>query len=165
VLAHAGVLGHSAAGLALLSAGVVTGEVPAALDPFVAGYLRPAPPLALGITANDAGASAMLDVSDGLLRDAGRIAAASGVALDLSSAALEPAVAALRPAAAVLGDHAAALRWVRSGGEDHGLLATFPPGAALPEGFRSIGSVTVGAGVTIDSQVSGADVGWDHFRA
>src|SRR5699024_3270505 len=82
VLAHAGVLGRSAAGLALLTAGVPE------LDPaLVTAFLRPDPPLDAGVSASLAGATAMLDVSDGLLRDAGRIARASGVSIDL----LDPA--------------------------------------------------------------------------
>ena len=59
------------------------------------------------------------------------------------------------------------LAWVLTGGEDHGLLATFGPGTALPEPFRAIGSVGEGpAGVTYGGQrppVSGT--GWDHFRS
>ncbi|GAB2458252.1 thiamine-phosphate kinase [Xylanimonas ulmi] len=182
VVAHAGVLGHSAAGLALLEAGVArpddgagSGAPDAApsgagepIARFVAGFLRPAPPLEAGPAAAVAGATAMLDVSDGLLRDAGRIALASGVVLDIEAAALAGDRRALASAAAALGDDGAPLRWALSGGEDHGLLATFPPAAALPAGFRRIGSVraTDGApGVTLDGATPPVGPGWDHFRA
>lgn len=160
----AGPLGRSAAGLALLSA-AVTNPDPA----LVAAYLRPDPPLAAGVRAGVAGASAMLDVSDGLLRDAGRVARASGVTIDL----LDPAesfaedLAALAEAAGLLGIDP--LTWVLTGGEDHAMLATFPAGRALPPGFRVIGSVrALGAGETPRVTVAGAEPavtgpGWDHF--
>ncbi|TGJ94853.1 thiamine-phosphate kinase, partial [Actinotalea fermentans ATCC 43279 = JCM 9966 = DSM 3133] len=73
------------------------------------------------------------------------------------------------------GDRAALARdWVLTGGEDHGLLATFPAGTALPEPFREVGRVVAagpaasGAGrpaVTVDGVAPRAHgVGWDHFR-
>ncbi|QAY62103.1 thiamine-phosphate kinase [Xylanimonas allomyrinae] len=173
VVAHAGVRGRSAAGLALLSAGAASPDdgAPSAhgpLAPYVAGFLRPEPPLDGGPAAAAAGATAMLDVSDGLLRDAGRIARASGVVVDLEEATLATSVSDLAPAARALGETAsAALAWVLSGGEDHGLLATFPPGATLPAGFTRLGSVRAGDGsprVTVDGRAPSAGPGWDHFR-
>jgi thiamine-monophosphate kinase len=162
VVALAGTVGRSAAGLALLSAGV------AHADPGVVRvHRRPEPPLALGPVAARAGATAMLDVSDGLLRDGGRIARASGVVLDLGDPAdvLADDLAALAPAAAAVGGDATA--WVLGGGEDHGLLATFPPGA-VPAGFREIGRVRApGDAAPGTVLVAGAPVaaapGWDHF--
>ncbi len=165
VLVHAGVLGRSAAGLALLTAGVPE------LDPaLVTAFLRPDPPLDAGVSASLAGATAMLDVSDGLLRDAGRIARASGVTIDL----LDPAqsvpgdLAALEAVAAELGVDP--LTWILTGGEDHGMLATFAPGTVLPEGFRVIGTVTAGDGqagapgrVTVAGETPVVAPGWDHF--
>ncbi|WP_066461683.1 thiamine-phosphate kinase [Sanguibacter suarezii] len=164
VLAHAGVLGRSAAGLALLTAGVPE------LDPaLVTAFLRPDPPLDAGVSASLAGATAMLDVSDGLLRDAGRIARASGVSIDL----LDPArsvpedLAVLEGAATELGVDP--LTWILTGGEDHGMLATFAPGAVLPQGFRVIGTVSAGDGprapgrVTVAGETPVVAPGWDHF--
>ncbi len=172
VVAYSGVRGHSAAGFALLEAGAASPSdgAPGAegpLSPFVAGFLRPSPPLAGGPAAALAGATAMLDVSDGLLRDGGRIAAASGVVVDLDAAALADDVARLAPAAAALGlGSGDALGWVLSGGEDHGLLATFPAEATLPGGFRRIGTVREGeAAVTVDGRTPDAGIGWDHFKA
>ncbi|MFD6175470.1 MULTISPECIES: thiamine-phosphate kinase [unclassified Isoptericola] len=181
VLAYAGNRGLSAAGLALLDAGAADpatgapGRAGAAgavgeLAPCVAGYLRPEAPLAAGPRAAAAGATAMLDVSDGLLRDAGRLARAGGVGVDLETAALEDDVARLVPAARALGlndgaDRSAALGWVLSGGEDHGLLAAFAPDVALPEGFRRIGRVIDASepGVTVDGDEPTTGAGWDHF--
>jgi thiamine-monophosphate kinase len=104
----------------------------------------------------------MIDVSDGLLRDADRVARASGVELALRSGALEAHVA---PLAEVLGPEAA-LECVLAGGEEHSLLATFPPGA-VPEGWQVLGEVrAVPAGAA--GRVSLDDLpqrprGWDHF--
>ncbi|MGC5615840.1 thiamine-phosphate kinase [Georgenia sp. Z1491] len=176
VLAHAGVLGRAAAGYALLSAGRTGGD---GTDALVAAFLSPDPPIALGPVAREAGATAMIDVSDGLLRDAGRIARASGVVVDVDSrAAGEADLDALGPVAAELGNDP--MEWVLRGGEDHGLLATFPAGAPLPEGFRAIGRVRalddvsgieaptptvdgLGASVLLDSGPVGGIGGWDHF--
>lgn len=177
VLAHAGVRGRSAAGLALLDAGVPGAEPDAdpdadpALRALVDGYLRPVAPLAAGVAAARAGATAMLDVSDGLLRDAQRLAVASGVVLDLDAPAraFPEDLAALEPAVRALGRGPTdAERWVLTGGEDHGLLATFPAGAALPAPFRAVGRVrAVGrwpAGtVTVDGSAPDGPLGWDHF--
>ncbi|MGK5172421.1 thiamine-phosphate kinase [Geodermatophilus sp. CPCC 205761] len=137
VVALAGRLGWSACGLAVLRRGFSS---PAAA---VAAHRRPAPPYAAGPAAADAGATAMCDVSDGLLADAGHIAADSGVLVDLDRAALVRATlespGPMQQVAAALG--ADPLAWVLTGGEDHALLATFPAGAALPAGWAAIGAV------------------------
>lgn len=163
LLAVAGVLGHSAAGLALLGAGE---REPAAL---LAAYRRPRPRYEAGPEAAALGATAMIDVSDGLIQDLGHIAAASGVGIDVRTELLTGPVlgadggAALRRAAAVLG-HPDPLRWVLTGGEDHALAATFPPGTALPEHWGLIGQVRTGMDVQVDG-VPFRDVGgWNHFR-
>jgi thiamine-monophosphate kinase len=137
VVALAGRLGWSASGLAVLRRGFSS---PVAV---VAAHRRPTPPYAAGPAAAEAGARAMCDVSDGLLADAGHIAADSGVIIDLELAALVQAclepVGPLQQVAAALG--ADPLAWVLTGGEDHALLATFPPRVALPEGWAAIGTV------------------------
>lgn len=158
---HAGDLGASAAGYALLLAGhgTATSERFAGL---VRAHRRPTCPLDAGPAAARAGATAMMDVSDGLLRDGGRLARASGVVLDLSTDALGPDVALLADAAAAAG--ADPLPWVLSGGEDHGLLATLPGGAPLPDGFRVVGTVVEGdPGVLVDGSPWDGATGWDHF--
>jgi thiamine-monophosphate kinase len=176
LVAVAGPLGHAAAGLALLTAGLRG-------DPLAAEHLRPAPPYDAGPEAADLGATAMIDVSDGLLADLGHVAAASGVRIDLASAALQPGdrlLAAARQVFSARTDRAArpgdpgpppgedALDWVLSGGEDHSLAATFPAGTRLPPRWRVIGMVQSGEGhpgpgVVVDGQPRAQAAGWDHF--
>jgi thiamine-monophosphate kinase len=107
----------------------------------------------------------MLDVSDGLLRDGLRLAAASGVTMDLDAAPLQALSDVLRPAAELLGTDP--MTWVLGGGEDHGLLATFPPHVQLPAGFTAIGSIqALGSNESPSVTIAGrsADTGgWDHF--
>jgi thiamine-monophosphate kinase len=171
VVAVAGVLGHSAAGLALLRAGYPRptkgGETDRTLAARVAAHRRPAAPLVSGPAAADAGATAMLDLSDGLVLDAGRLAEASGVRVELDLAALSGDIAQLEDAATHAGAEAAA--WVLGGGEDHGLLATFPAGVPLPDGFRAIGRTSAPPGgeepgVLVDGRPWTGPAGWDHFR-
>lgn len=154
-LAHAGVIGRSAAGLALLDAGRPD-DNPA----LVASHLTPTSPLQAGPLAADSGATSMIDVSDGLLRDAARIARSSGVSVDVSTSHLGTDLMTLESTADALGVNP--WEWLMSGGEDHGLLATFPPGP-VPEPFRVIGTVGAGAGVTVDGEPWRGSTGWDHF--
>ncbi|MEU8385405.1 thiamine-phosphate kinase, partial [Streptosporangium sp. NPDC048865] len=110
------------------------------------------------------GATAMLDVSDGLLQDLGHVAAAAGVALVLDPEAF-PLPPAMREAARLLGVDP--LEWVLSGGEDHALAATFPAHVRLPEGWNVVGQVVEGAVEGESVQVKGFSLdrgGWDHFR-
>lgn len=166
VVAVAGVLGHSAAGLALLEAGL-----PLVAPELVEAHRRPRPPYAGGPVAARAGATAMLDVSDGLVRDLARIADASGVSVDVEGSQAGRWTAALEAAAAALGRTGAAFGlawdWVLSGGEDHALAACFPRGTALPTGFTEIGEVlprlTGRTPVTQDGDDITGPVGWDHF--
>jgi thiamine-monophosphate kinase len=156
-VAVCGTLGRSAAGLALLEAGAASGADAAsgARQVCLRHHLRPTAPLAAGPQAARAGASAMIDLSDGLLRDGSRVAAASGVCLALESALLGEDLDLLSRAVGDL-----ALECVLAGGEEHSLLATFP--GAVPEGWRRLGQVVAGAGVTLDGEPQTAR-GWDHF--
>jgi thiamine-monophosphate kinase len=157
VLAVCGPLGRSAAGLALLQGGADPRTQPPGIRMWcVEHHLRPQAPLAEGPMAADAGATAMIDLSDGLLRDGHRVAEASGVRLDLTAEGLEPFVTSV---AGAVGE--AALECVLAGGEEHSLLATFP--GQPPEGWRPIGIVEEGEGVTLDGQPQTAR-GWDHFE-
>jgi thiamine-monophosphate kinase len=165
VLALAGTVGRAAAGLALLESVIPVNSLNEPLRALVETQCRPWPPLAAGPLARLSGATAMMDISDGLVRDGGRLAAASGVVLDLDPLELKRQAESLSPASDILA--ADPLAWVLGGGEDHGLLATFPAGIQLPAGFTAIGSVQApgthtGPGVTIAGRVAGA-TGWDHF--
>ncbi len=163
VVAVAGTLGRSAAGLRLLYSGRRDGRRPAdhtgVAGECVVHHLRPHAPLAAGPQAAAAGATAMIDLSDGLLRDGDRVARASGVRLDVDLDLLRPDVSVL---SGVVGEHDA-LECVLAGGEEHSLLATFPAGR-LPEGWRRIGVAAAGEGVTLDGRAQ-EPRGWDHFRA
>ena len=174
LVAVAGVLGHAAAGLALLIAGITADPLVA---PLITAHVRPAPPYDAWPEAADLDATAMIDVSDGLLADLGHVAAASGVLIDLDSAALRPgdrlitaarAVAGSRPDLARTGRAARsaddiALSWVLTGGEDHSLVATFPLGTRLPPRWTVIGAVRAGNGVLVDGHPQPDAPGWDHF--
>jgi thiamine-monophosphate kinase len=169
-IAYAGRLGLAAAALRLLFA--VGEEDPAALADLrrrvpglLAEQLAPTPPIAEGALAAAAGATAMLDVSDGLLLDATRIAEASGVVLDLDTAALDRLADAVVMATLPVGppEREDALRLVLGGGEDHGLLACFP--GEVPHGWTRLGRVRPGpAGVAIGGDPVDP-AGWDSFTA
>jgi thiamine-monophosphate kinase len=156
LVAVAGLLGHSAAGLALLKAGRTE---PARL---LAEHRWPHPEYTAGPEAAALGATAMIDVSDGLVQDLGHVAGQSGVRIDLESAQL-PRDDALRAAADALGEQDA-LDWILTGGEDHALAATFPPGAALPTRWSVLGRVSAGQGIRVDSRYVEGMSGWKHFR-
>lgn len=155
-----GELGQAARGLDLLFRRFTDAEgTPVALTPEARADLSPAdahalsrqltprPPIADALRAADAGATAMMDISDGLALDATRLADASGVTVAFDSATLG-------------GDPAAAL----GGGEDHGFLATFPADA-VPLG-RRVGTVVArGAeAITVDGRAWTGRAGWDPYR-
>ena len=171
VVAIAGTLGAAAAGLDLLR---TDSEIAAdgALGELVRAHRRPSPPYAAGRQAAQLGATSMIDVSDGLIADLGHVAAASGVRFELDSARLgvEPIawVAALREAASRLPgsrDGFGWLRWVLTGGDDHALVATFPPDIVLPPTWTVAGTIAKGRGVAVDGQIWSEAGGWEHFRS
>jgi thiamine-monophosphate kinase len=168
VVALAGTTGRSAAGLAVLHAGLRAAPPPGredAVDRAVAAHLRPRPPYAAGPLAARSGATAMIDISDGLVRDAARVAAASGVVLDLDPAALAPDPVLAGVAEVIAAD---AGEWALTGGEDHALLACFGPGVVPPGPFRPVGRVLgVGdgePGVLVGGVPWRGEEGWRHFR-
>lgn len=154
VLALAGRQGWAAGGLAVLGRGF---RSPRKL---VDAYRRPEPPYAAGPQARMAGATAMIDVSDGLVADVGHLAAASGVAVDITTGAFELAEP-LQAVGAALG--ADPMGFILGGGDDHALAATFPAGSALPEGWTVIGTVAEGEGVTVDGAAYEGPTGHTHF--
>lgn len=169
VLAYAGDLGLAGTGLGLLfehcadQGGVAHSDGVAALaaeHPIaLAAQFAPRTPISLGVAAAASGATAMLDVSDGLTLDASRLAKSSGVSIDLDSECLRESFGVQHGARVPL----AAMLF---GGEDHGLLATFPRDATLPEGFAVIGEVRHKAHAQADLTLAGVPCeprGWDPF--
>ena len=164
VVVVAGRLGHAAAGLALLAAG----HADAALAD---AHRRPNVAYAAALRLAEEGATAMIDVSDGLVADAGHIATASGVRIELASDDL-PLPLELVEAGLEVGVDP--LSWVAGGGDDHAFVATMTDESLLramtrladlpePVPFTQVGRVVEGQGVTfIDRAPSGAS-GHDHF--
>ncbi|MEV6525427.1 thiamine-phosphate kinase [Longispora sp. NPDC051575] len=155
VVAVAGRLGYAGAGLTILSRGFRSPKL------LVDAYRHPEVHYAAGPQANALGATAMLDISDGLLGDLGHIATASGVAIDVQRSALD-VPAAMVDAAKALGVDP--YSWVLAGGDDHALAATFPPYADLTDDWHVVGRVSHGGGVTVDGRRYVGQKGWDHFR-
>ncbi|MBY4210738.1 thiamine-phosphate kinase [Rhodococcus fascians] len=161
VIAFAGRLGWSAAGLALLLAGDDRSGHDAVLD----AHRVPAPPYRAGIEAAEAGATSLTDVSDGLSADLGHIADASGVSMVLEPERL-PIADEVRSAAELLGVDP--LEWVLTGGEDHALVGTFPGLATVPTGWIVIGRVepasnATDGGVTVTGHHRVGRSGWSSF--
>jgi thiamine-monophosphate kinase len=153
VLALCGRQGWAAGGLAVLGRGFRSPRV------LVEAYRRPEPPYDAGRLAAEAGASAMIDVSDGLLAEARHLAEESGVSIDVRRDAFEVAEPLQAVASATGADP---LDFVLGGGDDHALLATFPS-RDVPEGWTVIGSVSEGSGVTVDGGDYDGPTGWTHF--
>lgn len=153
VLALCGRQGWAAAGLAVLGRGFRSPRV------LVEAYRRPEPPYDAGRVAAEAGATAMIDISDGLLAEARHLSEDSGVAIDVRRDAFdipEP----LHAVAAATG--ADPLSFIL-GGDDHALLATYPSADDVPEGWTVVGSVAEGSGVTVDGGDYDGPTGWTHF--
>ncbi|MBN2176809.1 MAG: thiamine-phosphate kinase [Demequinaceae bacterium] len=123
-------------------------------------FLRPRPRIGAGVKAARAGATSMMDISDGLVTDLARMARASALAMSIDSRLVPVHPAAVAVAAAVVGN---ADEWALTGGEDHHLVASFPPNAKLPDGWMEIGVVTRDRqGVLVNGEVP-SRWGWDHF--
>jgi thiamine-monophosphate kinase len=152
VLALCGRQGWAAGGLAVLGRGFRSPRV------LVEAYRRPEPPYDAGQAAAEAGATAMIDVSDGLLADARHVAEASEVAIDVRRDAFEVPEPLVAVGAAVGADP---LDFILGGGDDHALLATFP--GDVPQGWLVIGTVSEGSGVTVDGAAYDGPTGWTHF--
>jgi thiamine-monophosphate kinase len=136
----------------------------------VAAFRRPEPRLREGRWL---GASrhvrAMMDLSDGLSTDLGRLAAASGAGAVIESIPVHPAA---RHVAGLTGDDAET--WALGGGEDFELLASIDKRAFahLAGRFRAhfgrelipVGRITEGGGVRLADGTPVAATGWDHLR-
>lgn len=159
VVALTGRTGWAAAGMVVLGRGF---RSPRAV---VEAQRVPQVPYGAGATAARAGATAMIDVSDGLLADLGHVASASEVVIDLDPEAFdvpEP----LRAVAAATGTDP--LNLLLTGGEDHALAACFPSEADVPHDWRVVGSVrALEEGESPQVLVSGSawagSQGFDHF--
>ncbi len=155
VVVAAGRLGWAAAGLRLLADGQRDG-------PLVGAHRRPEPPYDLALALAGAGATAMIDVSDGLLADLGHVAEASGVRIDLDLATLRR-----------LGADGVSSDELLTGGDDHAFAATIPAGALaatvsegalLASGWREVGRVSAGAGITVNGERYEGSRGHQHFE-
>jgi thiamine-monophosphate kinase len=173
VLLVSGTVGEAAAALHLLDCGRVAdaGELPPVLrDRFVG----PTPQLLLAHALSDLEQPpAAIDISDGLVQDAGHIADCSGVAITIEAGSV-PVAPACRDAANVLG--ADSLEWALTSGEEYELLLAVPQEEvqrmtvhARDAGvvLTRIGSASAGQGVTVldsDGQpMALSQDGWDHF--
>jgi thiamine-monophosphate kinase len=136
ILYLSGAVGDAGAGLERLRTGK---DEPASL---IAAYRMPQPDLALGQALAPL-ASAMMDVSDGLLIDARRMAEASGYAIEISAVPLSADYVALH-GISVESRLAAA-----TAGDDYALLAALPPDALVPEGLIAVGRCAKGSGLTV----------------
>ncbi|HVH24587.1 MAG TPA: thiamine-phosphate kinase [Pseudonocardia sp.] len=155
-VALCGRIGWSAAGLAVLARGF---RSPVTV---VGAHRVPEPPYPAGPQAARAGATAMIDVSDGLLADLGHLAVASGVRVELRTDRLQVPQRLVEVGSALGVDP---MHWLLTGGEDHALAATFPADAELPEGWTVIGTVAAGdPQVLVDGRPHAEAGGWDHFR-
>lgn len=169
VLVVTGELGGSAAGLLLLEDGELTAsafgasgssapppgarlDLPTA-DALRARQLDPTPRLAAGRALAAAGATAMIDISDGLAGDAGHMATASGalLAIDAEALPIAPGVAAVAAAAG-----RDPLELAASGGEDYELLAALPP-AAVAAAREAL--APTGLPLTVIGKVEAGDAG------
>jgi thiamine-monophosphate kinase len=152
----AGQLGLAACGLRALTGG---GVATAAALPAVAAWRRPEALVSSGLAMAEH-AHAAIDVSDGLARDVGHLAQASGVQAVLDPSALVADAALVAAARAIGGDP---LDLALYGGEDYALVAA---SVAPIAGFRRIGRIREGAGLVLETEEGDIPVlvrGFDHF--
>jgi len=165
--------GSSAAGLAIME---FDGDTTRFAD-LVRAHTEPGARVEAGRAIASSGlATAMIDLSDGLLADLGHLCTASGTGAEIRTDAFE-IDDALREAAVFT--EIDPLRWVLSGGEDYELLFTAPKEAAeelLTIAAKAgdcpvteIGTITSGENGIRCLDDHGVDVtpdggGWDHFE-
>ena len=103
-------------------------------------------------------ASAAIDISDGLLADAGHVAAASGVKI-----CIEPDLLPLSEALASHPSDEQVLQWALTGGDDYELCYCLPAGDQGPVSGTRIGRVEAGDGVDCGLEID-IPTGYQHFR-
>jgi len=175
VVVLSGEIGGAAAGRLLLDDPGLAAAVPATTAEKLRGrQLDPSPRLRSGRALAEAGARAMIDLSDGLAGDAAHIASASGIAIRAEAGSLPLAGGVAEVATAAGLDP---LRLAVSGGEDYELLAALPAervgdasarvDAAGETTLTAIGEVCAGEGVEIRQPAGGRleAAGYDHFAA
>jgi thiamine-monophosphate kinase len=158
VVAIHGRLGWAAAGLVVLGRGFRSPRV------LVEAQRVPQIDYGAGAAAARAGATSMIDISDGLLADLGHVAQASGVLINLRQEAFDVAEPLQAVAAATGADP---YTFLFAGGDDHALTATFPSPDAVPAGWLVVGGVSLAdddhAGVLVDGAAWESAAGYDHF--
>jgi thiamine-monophosphate kinase len=149
-----GALGGAAAGLAVIE-GRVAGLAPGLAEALRGRYATPLPRLRDGRALAAAGASAMLDLSDGLATDAGHLARASGVAIELELARLPLAPGVVEVATALGQDPAS---FAAGAGEDYELCfcASAAGRAALERELAAVGAAVTWIGEVADAGPVGA---------
>jgi thiamine-monophosphate kinase len=159
VVAMIGRTGWAAAGMVVLGRGFRSPRV------VVEAQRVPQVPYGAGVVANAAGATSMIDISDGMLADLGHVADASGMVIELDRAAFE-IPDPLQAVASATGSDPYNL--ILTGGEDHALVATFPDVDLVPDRWVVIGAVREALDdeprVLVDGRVWESEPGWDHFR-
>ncbi len=158
-----GPVGLSRAGLEILRTRRRAGIARQARSAALRAFRRPQARLAEGRRLAKHATSG-IDISDGLLQDAGQIARASGACVSFEWELLEAAVTPeLRAVASAFDTHP--LAWALAGGEDYALLAT-GPAIRRPRGALELGSVSRGRGVRIQGGPGWAKRlrGFDHLR-
>ena len=169
VIAVSGPLGGSRAGLLLALERPELAADPAFAE-LLAAYRRPKPRLAEGRwLAASRHVRAMMDLSDGLSTDLGRLCAASQVGARVETVPVHPAA---RRLAATTGDDAE--RWALDGGEDYELLLAVERRAFahLARRFHgrfgrellAVGRISAQSGVRRVDGVPIVPAGWDHLR-
>jgi thiamine-monophosphate kinase len=170
-----GKIGGAAAGRLLLDDSALAASVPAtSAEKLRARQLDPTPRLRSGRALAEAGARAMIDLSDGLAGDAAHVAGASGIAIRIEADSLPLADGVTEIATAAGLDP---LQLAVSGGEDYELLAILPPEGlddakarvetAGETTLTAIGEICEGEGVEIRLPGGGRleAAGYDHFAA
>ena len=166
VIMLGGVVGDSGAGLHLILD--KPGEVPDQdRERLLKAHLEPKPQVELGrMLATRQLATAMIDVSDGVLQDLSHIAAESGVGADLDADALPLSDAARRLGASAGVDPR---DWGLCGGEDYVLLfcVSDEQQSGLPDGVTPVGRITAEKRIRVKRDGAWKEVpvkGYDHFK-